>query len=647
MTPNSVNQVGHLNVNRMADRDRSDEQPSSRPTHPPPPCDPFARYQTPWPRNYKGEQNPFVQFRRFADEQFQAIFSGVPKIFTAFSAGANAGADAFQREIEQVMQQRHEFEEGFRKQFEQDIEEQRQALTKLRHRREQHLQQQALEQQGSKPETSKSPWWQSGRAANCPALNEMQSENARSCPAMYDQDGKPKTELDAYETMQAAQTYNDLERDPQSGRRRDYQMESMLLEQANKQRVIDEGLLDKEGKLTERDNPSKDPSQSNKWLSGVGFDGKQREQTLTPSTSPKSPSKTDSPITTISRFASRWSRPFDNPHDTIPWLLVNQYSPVFLCNPNQPRVGRVKLQQGVNQPFRIVDAFYIPRGFFQFNDRREELAKQLPWADAFEDLVSLQQTGVMVDRDYSTYRTPKTWIHDMVQRGSLGPTWGFNEQGQLTKMARESRDQKVETVAARQDDMNPGFFSNLPAPDDVIATSVVATALDAQHQQQVVQELVQEYDKLTQKSPSETSPPSEEQSDIASSTPSDSAWSSTTWSSTANSHQHSSDTIISSTTTTERWTKPDGTIETRRVFKRRFSDGREVEEETHDFEEPARSEHRHATSLEQAPWPVGPKETTQELTLRDRSSEKQTQTATPVQDELRDRRRGGGGWFWN
>lgn len=647
----------------MADSDKSDKQPSSRPVHPPPPYDPFARYQTPWPRNDKDEHNPFVQFRRFADEQFQAILSGVPKIFTASSAGANAGADAFQREIEQMMQQRHDFEEGFRKQFEQDIEEQRQALTKLRQLHEQPELRQPQEQQEARPETPNSPWWHTGRAAKCPSLNELQSESARKCPAMYDKNGKPRTELDAYETMQTLMYDED-------GKRRhgldkyqlmhaagihDPQMQCMLLTGWNDKRLM--LARQEQGKVVDRDGgpmpvgseeQNNTPKKSSKWLSGVGFDGKQREQTSTPPSSPKSPSKTDSPITTISRFASRWSRPFENPHDTIPWLLVNQYSPVFLCNPNQPRVGRVKLQQGVNQPFRLVDTFYLPRGFFQFNDRREELAKQLPWADAFEDLVSLQQTGKMVDRDYSTYRTPKTWIHDMVQRGSLGPTWGFNEQGQLTKMAGESRDQKEGATAAREDDVAPGFLSSLPAPEDVIATSVVAAALVAQRRQQVMQELAQEYDKLTQSSPFETRPPNEEQSDTASPAPSDSTWSSSTWSSsTANIDQPSSDSIISSTTTTERWTKPDGTIGTRRVFKRRFSNGREVEEETHDFEEPNRAEPRHAISVEQAPWPVGSKETTQELTLRDRSSDKQTQTATPVQNELNEGGRGGGGWFWN
>ncbi|KPI41975.1 uncharacterized protein AB675_5620 [Cyphellophora attinorum] len=45
-------------------------------SHPPPPCDPFQRYQTPWPRTERDDDNPFIRFRRFADNQFRAMFHG-------------------------------------------------------------------------------------------------------------------------------------------------------------------------------------------------------------------------------------------------------------------------------------------------------------------------------------------------------------------------------------------------------------------------------------------------------------------------------------------------------------------------------------------------------------------------------------------
>ena len=647
----------------MADSNGKDNQASNRPSHPPPPCDPFARYQTPWPRTEKDEQNPFVQFRRFADEQFQSFFSGIPNFFATFSSNA----DNWQQEVQKMTRQRHELEEGFRKHFEQDLEEQRQALKKLRQWHEEQIQQAPQEPQAVKADTQQPPWWSKGEAAKCPALNEMRSDNARNCPAMFDKDGKAKTELDAYQTMHEI----DMKR---------MQAHNNELEAFGKVDTVDNAR-----KITEiLDNQRKETKLADEIrLAGLGWDGKQRQQSMAPSTSPSKPSQNDARTTKISRFSSRWSNPFDNPHDTIPWLLVNPYSPVFLGNPDQPRVGHVKLQQGVNQPFHIVDTFYIPRGFFQLNDRREELSKKLPWADAFEDLVSLQQTGKMVDRTYSTYRTPKTWIHDMVNRGSLGPTWGFNEAGQLTKLLRESQggsaaqqsvihprdyqmqlmlleqesmqrlrmerqkqDHKIGTPNAWETDVNPGFVPPLPTPEEVISAGVIAATSNAnQDLKQLEQDTMKEV-----ASPSSQPTPSEEEKPVATvPEPAQSSWSSTTWSSSSSGlEDQKSDSIISSTTTTERWTRPDGTVETKRVFKRRYSDGREIEEETHNLEEP-KAERRQAMTLEQAPWPVGPKETN--ATIDDktsqRGSDKQTQTVTPVQDELVKEKKRSGGWFWH
>lgn len=104
-----------------------------------------------------------------------------------------------------------------------------------------------------------------------------------------------------------------------------------------------------------------------------------------------------------------------------------------------------------------------------------------------------------------------------------------------------------------------------------------------------------------------------------------------------------SDSIISTTTTTERWTRPDGTVESRRVFKRRFADGREVEEETHDFEPKREPE---TPSLQQMPWPIGPEETNSQTQPPKLVQDKQSRIATPVQDELKREHRQRG-WFWN
>jgi hypothetical protein len=48
----------------------NESNPSS---HPPPPCDPFQRYQSYWPRQQR-DDDPFIRFRRFADQQFKSFF---------------------------------------------------------------------------------------------------------------------------------------------------------------------------------------------------------------------------------------------------------------------------------------------------------------------------------------------------------------------------------------------------------------------------------------------------------------------------------------------------------------------------------------------------------------------------------------------
>lgn len=40
----------------------------------PPPMDPYATYQTPYERRPSNDQNPFIEFRRFADKQFSSLF---------------------------------------------------------------------------------------------------------------------------------------------------------------------------------------------------------------------------------------------------------------------------------------------------------------------------------------------------------------------------------------------------------------------------------------------------------------------------------------------------------------------------------------------------------------------------------------------
>lgn len=53
----------------------------------PPPMDPYATYQTPYERRPGAEQNPFIEFRRFADRQLASMFEGfgnTPSLFHMF-----------------------------------------------------------------------------------------------------------------------------------------------------------------------------------------------------------------------------------------------------------------------------------------------------------------------------------------------------------------------------------------------------------------------------------------------------------------------------------------------------------------------------------------------------------------------------------
>jgi hypothetical protein len=569
--------------------DRQDQSSSSQPSHPPPPTDPFTRYQTPWDRPEREEQNPFIQFRRFADDQFRAFFSGFPRAFGIVDA-----PESWQREVERI-------DERIRKQLDQITEEARQAETQTNKWFElrQRLNKKMDERLHRRP----------------PPQISNTEDNESGCTRHLYPDAMPTTELALYEHLAhpgavAAAT------------------------------------------------PTRDLA--------LGWDGKQRQGDRDV---PAKGEPAHDPLL-VTQWQSKRLQPFDNPHDTIPWLFTSGYSPIYLCNPHQPHVDSVMIDQAVNQPLTLSNVVYNKScGIYEDPNkrlnRRERVAKGNSWADAFEDLVSLQQTGRMVERDFSTYKTPKTWIHDMVARGSLGPTWGFNNHGQLTKLIRGD----ISTAPAWRDRLShlevdssiPKFADDIihavrqVSPEGVkLMDDFVDRTLDSVDEAlnnatdrpwQDLSDLVRdEFSKMNEDAANQGhDEQSTSHSDI-----SQSAWSSSsrTWAST-DPDGDKSDSILSTTTTTERWTRPDGTVETRRVFKKRFADGREVEEESHDYEHPKQipqkeSSALHEPSLQNAPWPVGPKE---DGMPQRTMSNKQTQTPTPVQNELKKRR--GGGWFWN
>ena len=540
--------------------------------------DPFPTYQTPYPRaNKDDEQNPFIQFRRFADEQVSSLFAGFPQIFglSQTSAGGN-GTQHWKQEVEDIMRQRQEWEEGFRKQFEQEMEEMRQQLEKSKTEAWKSMED-AWKQHATPPpagnETSTptpTPWWTRGRAAKCPALNGQEPQkNATKCPALYDEQGQPKTELDAYDDLQN-----------------------------NSKTPVQEA--------------SKEPVKMR--IPALGWDGQQMRKSWTGKTEATTREQVapETPLarpTTYSLWAARRMQPFDNVDQTIPWLMLSPYSPIYLCNPAQSRLFKVKVQDSEGAPLQISCARFFERWYTEVD---EKMASRKPWADAFEDLLSLQQTGHMVTRDnWNTWRTPSTWIHDMASRGSLGDRWGFNDQGLLVKRGalvdaaaelpgtgkedrcarlrknRECRRNKsveapslpqkpVEEESVLVDKVTEALapfplFGSIISAADAIVSAVDQAAQKEIQAQTPLAELPGDAPAIVAELPADTTDQSSTSSSTYSSSSSSYGYGLST-SSNANS-------VVSTLTSTRTRTLPDGAIETKRVLKRRFADGSEQNEE--------------------------------------------------------------------
>ncbi|KAK4939025.1 hypothetical protein LTR10_020599 [Elasticomyces elasticus] len=529
----------------------------------PPPLDPFPTYQTPYPRSDRDSDNQFIRFRRFADEQFQSLFQGF-----AHSLGMST-----RNELQDMMQQKQEFHDEFKRQFEQDMQALRQQIEESRKEFAQATNDTWKSREDAKePSMDTSPWWSKGRAAKCPALNgEEPQRNASKCPALYDESGQPRTELDAYDLLQKDKNTKDAQ-------------------------------------VFETSEQSTSNKPSNSWFSSFGWDGKRKERAS--SEGQEMIKATDAHLarpSTYVMFGSRRMDPFSNTDQTIPWLMLSPYSPIYLCNPARPRLFKVRLQDSAGAPFQISRPRFFERWY---SDVDEKMAKAVPWADAFEDLLSLQQTGRMVDRDYSTWRTPSTWIHDMVHRGSLGSGWGFNQDGFLTKMTDTQAIESASSIKdrcrwrkerrwgcqKRADEVQPSepppqdhfvedlidkatkplapfpVFGSIVSAADAIVAAVEETAKALE--QASNRPAPEPMDKLEAPTAAEESAPSF-------STPSPSSYTYESSFSQVDEAGSSKYVVGTLTSTTER-TLPDGSIETKRVSKRRFADGTEEVDESVD-----------------------------------------------------------------
>ncbi|KEF63695.1 uncharacterized protein A1O9_01673 [Exophiala aquamarina CBS 119918] len=624
----------------------------------PPPLDPFPTYQTPYPRsNHNQHENPFIQFRRFADEKFSSFFQGIPNLF---------GVPA--KDVDDLMRRRHELEEGWKKQFEQEVEEMRHEVEKTRIATLKAMEDswsRSTEAASKSSETVEpSPWWMRGNPSKCPALNGQEPQpNAHKCPALYDEAGEPKTELDLYEAPTVSK------RQP-----------------TDTQGVSSSG----------RPWPH--------WLTPGDLKAKEKATEQTKQRSEEAPY---TPATRYSLGKARHMNPFDNPDHTIPWLMLSPYSPIYLCNPGQARMFRVKIQDAEDVPLQISRPKYFERWYTEVDDK---LSRQLSWADAFEDLISLQQRGSMVDRNYSTLRTPPTWIHDMVSRGSLGDRWGFNDDGILMKRSNgnaatetatikdhcrgqkeqrwrswrrgeDAQKQPKDDEKEKREDLIDKFVDDLP---ESIARSPIfggllsaADSIVSAVEQGIEDVLKQTQEELATSTDTAAIIESEEPdstpySSLANSSSSSSSsysYASNTSASYSSSSDQDPSSIISTLTTTVTRTLPDGSVETKRVFKKRFADGTEESDESTEVKSAAsratpanpevsdkQTQTQPASSIEPGNSQVpAPKHLDPEMADRIHNTygaqvfqrgHDETNPPSNEQAENPQARRRGGGWFW-
>jgi hypothetical protein len=642
---------------------RSETNTSTEPSH--------ATTSTPTPpsrSSISNEDNPFIQFRRFADAQFSSLLQsviGLPSLFEHPSPTARwivIKRDGDGNEVcidgdKETMRQRRELEEGWRKQREQEAEER-------------------------------------ARAADAGREDEMRKWG---CNVDAAAGHTPATKATSLGTDKEASKKNG-------------------------------GLLDWLG-----------------WDGDCEHEDKQEDTDSwnTPLTMPsiRMSVHDDDRSESLNPFSGRIS-------EAVSWLLTNEYSPIFLRGhiPKDVPHDGPSFYHALHHPhwpdFRAASS---PDRF------EDELRFRVPWCDAFEDLVSLQNNGHMVDRDEPTRTSSAQWLNDMIKRGSLGnimgtgafgPQWSteyartvlpfihsrqpqhipaalagsfdlvqeppddvdeFNTDpvlsafevikkaadlddndgsdivGHTKDWIQEFSDSRIQAVA--KDLMKPGVLDELRrlgfashvqvidhlfgdgargdlshdflmAPPDVITAAMRAAAASEEEPNEKESIAEEQHDDATVKQerelpaaprgqkkalavhasedsgPVDHSPNLEEVDETSSYTSSSSS-SPSSWSRWGTQEENKGS-IVSTMTTTERRTLPDGTIETKRVLKKRFADGREESNESVERQSSAPS---YACSAISKP--------SKNDVLPTGSQDKQTQT-----EEKENIRPKGRGWFW-
>lgn len=110
----------------MADSGSEKPKPASD-KYIPPPMDPYATYQTPYERRENDPPNPFIEFRRFADKQIASMFEGFgsfgfPHMFD-MADESKKFREQFERNMQALHDQRQGFQEDVRRRTEHDATE--------------------------------------------------------------------------------------------------------------------------------------------------------------------------------------------------------------------------------------------------------------------------------------------------------------------------------------------------------------------------------------------------------------------------------------------------------------------------------------------------------------------------------------------
>ncbi|KAL1848395.1 hypothetical protein Plec18167_004822 [Paecilomyces lecythidis] len=290
----------------------------------------------------------------------------------------------------------------------------------------------------------------------------------------------------------------------------------------------------------------------------------------------------------------------------VPYLLFSPYSPLHLERQSRLRANHNK---------GIVSSL-----FSSLNLTSEDDPHEPRWRDAFEDLLRLENGKPMLDRDTESSRRKETgsnWLRGLVERGSLGDKWKYlpsangnsyldilygsqgQEENKDKNRALPSPESKgpVEGDSERFEpaselDLYDRFLQDIEAREKEYAREFSQSPLLRllhEERRRYRDEIEKRRRRLQRLSKEDGSQDNETWLDLVSGgnkhsvpeTRNDTLESTSTNPETApGSEKSSSPVVVSTMTSTERRTLPDGTIQTKTIKTKRFADGREESNES-------------------------------------------------------------------